>query len=367
MMPEGPKSASGGMSGSAHVADERHIPVLLDEVLDALKPADGERYVDATFGAGGYTSAILEAADCRVEAKDRDPKAVIAGYQLASAYAPRLQLGLSRFSIFNDWADQIDEARAIGDTETGADLQFDGFVFDLGVSSMQLDEAGRGFSFQTDGPLDMRMSGNESQLTSGTGASAADLINEADEADIADILYHFGEERRSRTIARAIVAERSKSPITRTVQLAELVERVIGRNPRSPKHPATRTFQALRIAVNRELDEIAKGLAGAERLMKPGGRLVVVTFHSLEDRIVKRFLAERSGKTAGGSRHLPQNIKLHEPSFRLVNQRPLTPGKHETSRNPRARSAKLRAAERLEAPAFPLEFNALGLPPVRLD
>ena len=367
MMPEGPASTSGGMGGAARVADERHIPVLLDEVLEALGPKDGERYVDATFGAGGYTRAILDAADCRVHAVDRDPTAVTAGFPLTLKYMPRLQLSLARFSIFNDWADRTDEARAAGDTETGAGLEYDGFVFDLGVSSMQIDEAERGFSFMADGPLDMRMSANESDLTTGTGPSAADLVNTADEADIADILYHYGEERRSRAIARAIVAEREKAPFKRTLQLADLVERVLGRNPRDPKHPATRTFQALRIAVNRELDEIVRGLAGAERLLKPGGRLVVVTFHSLEDRIVKRFLAERSGKVGGASRHLPEKVELHSASFRLVNQRPLTPGKDETERNPRARSAKLRAAIRLDAPARPLDAGVLGLPPVRLD
>lgn len=337
-----------------------HIPVLLAEVLDALAIVPGGHYFDATYGAGGYTSAILEAdADVRVRAIDRDPTAVKAGFPVALAYDGRLNLGLATFEHLDLWSrEQDDGAEGLAGT-------FDGVVFDLGVSSMQLDRPERGFSFMADGPLDMRMSSDNGEGL-WLGTSAAEIVNEAGEATIANILFHYGEERRSRAIAKAIVGRRSEKQFERTLELAELVERVIGRKPGDPKHPATRTFQALRIAANDEFGQIVAGLTGAERLLKPGGRLVVVTFHSIEDRIVKRFLAERSGKRDGGSRHLPETVQLQRPSFQLVNQRPLTPSDVELAANPRARSAKLRAATRLDAPAWPMDARKLGVPDIAL-
>jgi 16S rRNA (cytosine1402-N4)-methyltransferase len=322
---------------------QRHIPVLLSEVLQTLAPKAGEIYLDGTFGAGGYTRAILDAADCRVIAVDRDPTAIAAGQVLVEAFEPRLALLPGRFGDLDALA-----------AEAGHPL-LDGVVLDIGVSSMQLHKAERGFSFMSDGPLDMRMGRD--------GESAADVVNTADEALLADILFHLGEERRARQIARAIVHDRATAPFARTRQLADLISRLLGGRRGDPIHPATRAFQALRIYVNDELGELARGLAAAERCLKPGGRLVVVTFHSLEDRIVKRFLAERAGKQAQGSRHLPQrSIELKQPSFRLVNPKPLTPQKGEQDANPRARSARLRAAERTEAPAWPLDEDAVGVP-----
>ncbi|KAB2937882.1 MAG: 16S rRNA (cytosine(1402)-N(4))-methyltransferase RsmH [Hyphomicrobium sp.] len=323
----------------------RHIPVLLAEVIASLRPLDGATYIDGTFGAGGYTRAILEAADCRVLALDRDPRAILGGKPLLEEFADRLTVIESRFSELDIVAREQDVS------------EVDGVVLDIGVSSMQLDEAERGFSFQSDGPLDMRMSAS--------GTSAADVINEMDEEDLARILYVLGEERRSRAIARAIVKARTVAPITTTRVLADLVSRAVGGRRGDDHHPATRTFQALRIYVNDELGELARGLAAAERCLKPGGRLVVVTFHSLEDRIVKRFLQERAGKESRVSRHLPpQSIKLQVPSFEIVNPRPLTPSKEELEVNPRARSARLRAAVRTEAPAWPLDEDELGVPSV---
>jgi len=322
----------------------RHTPVLLASVLEHLQPKDGAAYIDGTFGAGGYTRAILEAANCRVLAIDRDPSAIAGGADLTAAYPDRLVLRQGRFSELQDIATEA----SFGEV--------DGVVFDLGVSSMQLDEPERGFSFQSDGPLDMRMSRE--------GPSAADLVNTLDEAELADILFHFGEERKSRAIARAIVRARKQKPLSRTFELAQVVSQVLGGRKIEGRHPATRTFQALRIAVNDELGEVAAGLAAAERLLKPGGRLVVVTFHSLEDRIVKRFLAERAGKTGGFSRHLPQAAQQRAESFRIINQRPVTPDQNETAANPRARSAKLRAGERTEAPSWPLDPSALGVPQI---
>lgn len=338
--PQGDLSAARGEA----MDRSRHTPVLLIPVLQHLQPKDSATYIDATFGAGGYTRAILDSANCNVLATDRDPGAVAGGADLAAAYAGRLKIRTGRFS-------ELEEiARDAGLAEV------DGVVFDLGVSSMQLDEADRGFSFQTDGPLDMRMSRE--------GPSAADLVNTLDETELADILFHFGEERKSRAIARAIVRARSQEPLTRTLQLARVVSQVLGSRKIEGRHPATRTFQALRIAVNDELGEVAAGLAAAERLLKPGGRLVVVTFHSLEDRIVKRFLAERAGKAAGSSRHLPQVAQQRSESFRIVNQRPVIPDEEEVAANPRARSAKLRAGERTDAPAWPLDPAALGVPQI---
>ncbi|MGA7115974.1 MAG: 16S rRNA (cytosine(1402)-N(4))-methyltransferase RsmH [Hyphomicrobium sp.] len=318
-------------SGSPDIA--RHIPVMLPDVLDALQPKPRETYIDGTFGAGGYTRAILETADCRVVAFDRDPTAIAAGAALVEAFAPRLTL-LHR--PFGEMAEAIQEI--------GVEA-VDGVVLDIGVSSMQIDQAERGFSFQSDGPLDMRMSCE--------GPSAADVVNGFEEEQIADIIYEYGEERRSRAIARAIVKARAIAPLTRTKDLADLVLRVFHGRKEDGRHPATRTFQGLRIFVNDELGELERALGAAEKILRPGGRLVLVTFHSLEDRIVKRFLAERSGKMDQGSRYLPQkNIQVSPPSFRLVNSRPLTPQKGELDVNPRARSARLRAAIRTDAPAW---------------
>ena len=318
-------------SGSPDIA--RHIPVMLPDVLDALQPKPHETYIDGTFGAGGYTRAILETADCRVVAFDRDPTAIAAGAALVEAFAPRLTL-LHR--PFGEMAEAIQEI--------GVEA-VDGVVLDIGVSSMQIDQAERGFSFQSDGPLDMRMSCE--------GPSAADVVNGFEEEQIADIIYEYGEERRSRAIARAIVKARAIAPLTRTKDLADLVLRVFHGRKEDGRHPATRTFQGLRIFVNDELGELERALGAAEKILRPGGRLVLVTFHSLEDRIVKRFLAERSGKMDQGSRYLPQkNIQVSPPSFRLVNSRPLTPQKGELDVNPRARSARLRAAIRTDAPAW---------------
>jgi 16S rRNA (cytosine1402-N4)-methyltransferase len=310
--------------------------VLLAEVLDLLGPRDGDTYIDGTFGAGGYTRAILKAADCRVVAIDRDPAAIARATSLAAEFSGRLIVAESPFSEMDAVAHGL-----------GIEA-VDGVVLDIGVSSMQLDEAERGFSFQADGPLDMRMSQ--------AGTTAADVVNSLEESELADILYGLGEEKRSRAIARAIVARRATAPFQSTKDLADIVRRVIGSRAVPGHHPATRTFQALRIYVNDELGQLARGLSAAERRLRPGGRLVVVTFHSLEDRIVKRFLAARSGRQDRGSRHLPeQSIKPAPASFQIVNQRPLTPSKGELELNPRARSARVRAAVRTNAPFWPQE------------
>jgi 16S rRNA (cytosine1402-N4)-methyltransferase len=334
----------GGRGGPGTGVRIRHIPVLLADVLAALQPTAGARLIDGTFGAGGYTRALLEAADCQVLAIERDRQAYLAGEALRNAFEGRLTLACTRFSGMEA------EAKASGYTAV------DGVVLDLGVSSMQLDDPARGFSFRSEGPLDMRMEEE--------GPSAATIVNGATESALADILYQLGEERRSRAIARAIVKAREQAPITTTKELAGLVERTLGRTRHDDKHPATRTFQALRIYVNDELGELAHGLAAAERLLKPGGRLVVVAFHSLEDRIIKRFLAARGGKAASASRHLPDaGSESRRPSFRIINRRPLTTSQAEAAANPRARSARLRAAERTDAPAWPLEHLAeLGVP-----
>jgi 16S rRNA (cytosine1402-N4)-methyltransferase len=323
----------------------RHIPVLLSEVVESLSPHDGEIFIDGTFGAGGYARAVLKAADCSVLALDRDPSAIIAGQPLKQEFGDRLTLLESRFS------ELVEAAR-----EQGL-AQVDGVVLDIGVSSMQLDDPERGFSFQADGPLDMRMSLK--------GPSAADIVNGMDEEELARILYLFGEERRSRAIARAIAKARSEAPINTTRALADLVSRVLGGRKEDGRHPATRTFQALRIHVNDELGELARGLSAAEHCLKPGGCLVVVTFHSLEDRIVKRFFTARAGKETGTSRHLPQqSLKSNAPSFRIVNPGPLTPSKGELEVNPRARSARARVGVRTEAPAWPADAAHLGLPSI---
>ncbi len=305
-----------------------HIPVLLDEVIAALAPAPGMIMADGTFGAGGYTRAII-AGGARVHAFDRDPDAIAAGRTLAEANGadPLLMLYHARFS---------DLADALRDGGVG---QIDGVVFDIGVSSMQLDQPERGFAFSTDGPLDMRMGRD--------GPSAADFLNLAAEVDIADVLFRYGEERQSRRIARAVVAAR---PLTTTRQFADVVRRALGWHPGMPKDPATRSFQAVRIHINGELDELAAGLAAAEAVLAPGGRLAVVTFHSLEDRMVKQFLREASGMVPAGSRHMPEPVRKAAPAFEKPSSA-IRPGDAEIARNPRARSATLRWAVRSDAPA----------------
>jgi 16S rRNA (cytosine1402-N4)-methyltransferase len=300
-----------------------HAPVMLADALEGIAPRDGGCYVDGTFGGGGYARAILDAANCTVLGIDRDPEAVERGRRLAASYCGRLAVEQGQFSQLESLL-----ARAgLSDT--------DGIVFDLGVSSYQFDTADRGFSFRDDGPLDMRMSKS--------GRSAADVVNTADEGTLTDILRRFGEERQARRIARAVIAAR---PLTRTGELAEVVARALGPGAaRYAIHPATRTFQALRIFVNDELGELETGLAAAERVLRSDGRLVVVAFHSLEDRIVKQFLAQRS-KPASRSRHAPELRNAKKQTFRLVWSRARMPTADEIARNPRARSARMRAAER---------------------
>lgn len=319
-----------------------HSPVLLAEILAALTPADGERYIDCTFGAGGYSRAILQSADCQLLALDRDPFAARNAAKFATEIPARFRFQSAPFSTL------ADVAEAAGFTPA------DAVIFDLGVSSMQLDEAERGFSFMRDGPLDMRMSGE--------GPTAADVVNRSDEADLAEILFLLGDERRSRAIARAIVRRREVAPLTRTLELADLIAGVLGRRHDDARHPATRSFQALRLFVNNELGELVAGLAAAEAILRPGGRLIAVTFHSLEDRIVKSFLAERSGGKGRASRHLPDTLTERAPSFTLARRKPVEPGAAEISANPRSRSARLRAGVRLDAPPWPLDPVALGLP-----
>ena len=338
--------AGHGRNSSVVGGPARHIPVMLSEVLAALEPTDGEIIVDGTFGAGGYAQAILDAADCKVIAIDRDAQAFAIGGELADAYPGRLIAILGRYS----------EMETLAESEGFSSV--DGVTLDLGVSSMQLDQPERGFSFAKDGPLDMRMGAE--------GPTAADIVNTLAEVELAEIIYVFGEERRSRAIAKAIVARRNEAPILRTGELADIVIGVLGRKRDEAKHPATRTFQAFRLYLNAELDELAKGLAAAERLLKSGGRLAVVTFHSLEDRIAKRFFASRSAPGPRGSRHLPEQAEeTFAPSFQLLNRRPLEPSEDEIRRNPRARSARLRAGQRTAAPAHPLDLAALGVPRVR--
>ncbi len=311
---------------------ERHVPVLLDEVMAALAPGPGDVVIDATFGAGGYTRALL-AAGAQVHAFDRDPDAIAAGRAWPETQPrelgepPRLVLHARRFSEMVAAMAEVGIARV------------DGVAMDIGVSSMQLDEASRGFAFSADGPLDMRMERS--------GPSAADFLNEAPEAAIADVLYRYGEERQSRRVARAIVAAR---PLATTGELAAVVRKALGHRPGAPKDPATRSFQAIRIHVNGELDELEAGLAAAEALLREGGRLAVVAFHSLEDRIVKRFLREAAAAVPHGSRHLPRAAAAPAPRFAAVGKA-IRAGEAELARNPRARSATLRAAIRTTAPA----------------
>ena len=302
-----------------------HMPVLLDEVVEAMQPRAGKILVDGTFGAGGYTRALL-GGGADVIAFDRDPS--------ARRFADNLPT--DRFRLVERRFSELDE-------ETGV-AAVDGVVLDIGVSSMQLDEAERGFSFMRDGPLDMRMAAD--------GPTAADLVNEAEPAEIARILYVYGEERESRRIARAIARRREEQPFTRTLELADFIEKTLGGRRGAKVHPATRSFQAIRIAVNEELAELEAGLAAAERALKTDGRLCVVTFHSLEDRIVKTFFAVRAGKTPAGSRHAPPVETTSAPSFQMLFNGAHAPSAAELAANPRARSAKLRAAVRTDAPAW---------------
>jgi 16S rRNA (cytosine1402-N4)-methyltransferase len=305
---------------------------LLKEVVAALAPRDDAVYIDATFGAGGYSAALLAAARCRVLGIDRDPEAVRRGAALASRHDGRLTVVEGRFG---------DMERLVEPLSPGP---IAGVALDLGVSSMQLDSPERGFSFRADGPLDMRMGGD--------GETAADLVARLSETGLAALIRELGEERHARRVARAIVAARGAAPIRHTAQLAEIVRAAIpGREP--GLDPATRTFQALRIAVNDELGELERGLGAAERLLMPGGRLAVVAFHSLEDVRVKNFLRRRSGAAAGASRHLPAPAGMPRPSFLPLTRRPIRPSAEEVERNPRARSARLRAAERTAAPPWP--------------
>ena len=308
-----------------------HIPVMLPEVLAALAPRDGGIYVDATFGGGGYTAAILDAAACTVWAIDRDPDAIARGAALAARHPGRLHL------LHGAFGDMMELLAGHGVAA------LDGVVFDLGVSSFQLDDPARGFSFRHDGPLDMRMARS--------GPSAADLVNTLPERELADTLFELGEERASRRIAKAILAARAEAPITTTGRLAEVIRGVLPPD-RSGHHPATRSFQALRIRVNDELGQVERALGQAARLLAPGGRLVVVSFHSLEDRLVKRFMIEAAGRTPAPSRHDPAGLLSRQAAqFRLLATGAAKPGAEETGANPRARSARLRAMQRLEAEA----------------
>lgn len=308
-----------------------HAPVLLAEVIEALAPKAGDVVIDATFGAGGYTRAILErGAD--VVALDRDPTVQPFADAVARDFPERFQLIRTPFSGLSEAFEESGKAK------------LDGAVFDIGVSSMQLDQAERGFSFMRDGPLDMRMSDE--------GATAADIVNTWDHGPLAHIFKLYGDERQSGRVATAILRRRVEQPFTRTLDLAEVVEKALGGRRGAAIHPATRVFQALRIAVNDELGELERGLEAAEATLAPGGRLVVVTFHSLEDRIVKAFLTERTGNAPGGSRHAPVALETRKPSFDLLFKGAREAGEAELAANPRARSAKIRAAVRTDAPAW---------------
>jgi 16S rRNA (cytosine1402-N4)-methyltransferase len=314
-----------------------HTPVLLAEAMEALALKAGELYLDATFGGGGYTSAMLSTG-ARVVAFDRDPDAIARGADLKARYPDALTLCAARFGAIG---------RFVSEPLSGA-------VFDLGVSSFQFDEGERGFSFQADGDLDMRMEKE--------GRSAADAVNRLSEGALADLIYHYGEDDDSRRIARAIVQARAAAPITRTHKLAKIVEDAVGGRKGARTHPATKTFQALRMLVNDELGELARGLSAAEAALAPGGRLVVVSFHSLEDRMVKHFIAERADALGRGSRYAPDLPPERAPSFVIERKRATAPSDDETAANPRSRSASLRWAVRTAAPAWP-ELEAPSLAP----
>ncbi|HVV34249.1 MAG TPA: 16S rRNA (cytosine(1402)-N(4))-methyltransferase RsmH [Vitreimonas sp.] len=312
-----------------------HAPVLLAEAMAALALKDGGVYVDATFGGGGYSREMLARADCGVIAYDRDPDAIARGADLVAAKHGKFTLHQGRFG------------------DLSADTPVDGVVFDLGVSSFQFDEGGRGFSFQADADLDMRMEKE--------GPSAADAVNKLSEPALAELIYRYGEDDESRRIARGIVQARAAAPITRTLAFADIVERAVGGRKGARTHPATKTFQALRMLVNDELGELARGLSAAERVLAPGGRLVVVSFHSLEDRMVKNFITERADAQGRGSRFAPDLPPERAPSFTLERRRSTAPSDAEVTANPRARSASLRYATRTDAPAWDaLETPALA-------
>ena len=334
------KAGSGVDATDAAGGLARHVPVMLEEVVHFLAPGAGGIYIDGTFGAGGYSAAIL-ARGAHVIAIDRDPAAIAGGAELERAAGGRLTLAEGRFSALDEIARDHGHERV------------DGVVLDIGVSSMQVDTAERGFSFRGEGPLDMRMGAE--------GPTAADVVNRMERQALARVIAVLGEEKKARLVAAAIERARAEKPLTGTLELANIVARAVGGRRDQAIHPATRTFQALRIFVNRELDELAEALAASERVLSEGGRLVVVSFHSLEDRIVKRFLADRSAKKSSGSRHRP-DVAVAEPTFTMLAHGALTPGANETAANPRARSARLRAATRTAAPARPLDRAALGVP-----
>lgn len=316
-------------------AEGPHIPVLIDAILQSCAPIEGV-WLDGTFGAGGYSRALLDAGADRVIAVDRDPLAFEMAAPWVGAYGDRLVQQPGVFSQMDAYASDLD-----------------GVVLDLGVSSMQLDRPERGFSFMRDGPLDMRMSQD--------GPSAADLVNSADEQALADILFYYGEERASRRIARAIVAAR---PVTMTLQLAEIVESCLPRAKPGQSHPATRSFQALRIAINDEYGELYQGLMAAERALAPGGKLAVVTFHSVEDRMVKRFLTARSGKAAKANRYAPET-EAAPAQFIVTSRKAISADAEELAANPRSRSARLRVAIRTDAPAGAIDPKSIGMPQLR--
>ena len=326
------------MSGPSDTPSAPHTPVLLRPLLAAVAPVSG-RWLDGTFGAGGYTRGLLDAGAAQVVAVDRDPLAFEMAQAWAGDYGDRIVMQRGVFSKMDDYAQDLD-----------------GIVLDLGVSSMQLDLAERGFSFMRDGPLDMRMSQD--------GPSAADIVNEAEEEVIANILFQYGEERASRRIAKAIARAREEAPITTTLALAGLVESCLPRSKPGQSHPATRSFQALRIAVNNEYGELFNGLMAAERALKPGGQLAVVAFHSVEDRMVKRFLTARAGAGGNANRFAPE-IEAPEPQFKILKRKAIGPDAQELEENPRSRSAKLRVAIRTDAPAGSIDAKALGMPMVR--
>ena len=326
------------MADALTPSDKPHIPVLLRSLLAAVAPVSGV-WLDGTFGAGGYTRGLLEAGAGKVIGVDRDPLAFEIAAEWSGGYGDRLVMQPGVFSRMDEYA-----------------YDLDGIVLDLGVSSMQLDLAERGFSFIKEGPLDMRMSQE--------GESAADLVNTATEAQLADILFHFGEERASRRIARAIVKTRTEEHITTTLRLAEIIESCLPRPKPGQSHLATRSFQAIRIAVNAEYEELFQGLMAAERALKPGGQLAVVTFHSIEDRMVKRFLQSRAGKVGRANRYAPE-MEQEQPQFTLKTRKAIGPDEQELQDNPRARSAKLRVAIRTDAPAGEIEARAIGMPQLR--